>query len=178
MTTNSDDEVELKPCPFCKHGGNPKVKHVNSSFPEYPNGYYWVGCEITLVDPNPGCGIGHSKITQAQAVETWNTRTPTPSVAEVARRAAEKFIPDCLSRTCFVKDCGSRGCWGCDDSRVERERLANIISAELASVAPVDAVADECQKRADAVVDAAVEWHQSDEDWFDKSAALETTIDN
>lgn len=68
------NEVELKPCPFCKNGGNPNAKHVNSSSGAYPNGYYWAGCEITLIEPNPGCGVGHSKITEAEAVEAWNTR--------------------------------------------------------------------------------------------------------
>lgn len=36
---------------------------------------------------------------------------------------------------------------------------------------------DECEKRMYAVVDAAVEWRRSDEDWQDKAEILETAID-
>lgn len=44
-----------------------------------------------------------------------------------------------------------------------------------------DNVIDEVQRRVDAVVDAAVEWHQSgqegDETWFDKAEVLGTAVD-
>ncbi len=37
---------------------------------------------------------------------------------------------------------------------------------------------DEVQRRMDQVVEAAVEWHQSDEDWFEKSEVLAHAIDS
>ena len=48
--------------------------------------------------------------------------------ASAAVEAAREIVPDCLSRTCFIKDCGYDHCWGCDDSKAERERVAAIIS--------------------------------------------------
>lgn len=76
-------EVALLPCPFCLKGGNPAIKHVESKLVDvYPDGYYWIGCEITLTEPNPGCGIGHSKITRDEAIATWNTRRPGVSDAD------------------------------------------------------------------------------------------------
>lgn len=66
---------------------------------------------------------------------------PIPSgQREVWEQIAAKIIPDCLSRsrTCFIKDCGYEKCWGCDDAKAERKRVADIIAAELsATPAPV-----------------------------------------
>lgn len=50
-----------------------------------------------------------------------------------ARRASEKIVPDCLSRTCFIKDCSYDHCWGCDDQVAERKRVAAIIESEFAT---------------------------------------------
>lgn len=58
-------------------------------------------------------------------------------VSDSAKRAAEEIVPDCLSRTCFMEDCGYDHCWGCDDSKVERERVAAIISKHF-TAAPAD----------------------------------------
>jgi hypothetical protein len=45
-----------------------------------------------------------------------------------AREAAIEIVPQCLSRTCFIKDCDYETCWGCDDQRAERARVEAIIS--------------------------------------------------
>ena len=44
------------------------------------------------------------------------------------REAAEKIVPDCLSRTCFIK-IGQDRCGGCEDSAKERARVATIIAS-------------------------------------------------
>jgi hypothetical protein len=69
-------KADLLPCPFCVDGGNPKSRHIASKTGAYPNGYYWAGCEINLsaAAPTSGCGVGHSKITEREAIATWNRR--------------------------------------------------------------------------------------------------------
>jgi hypothetical protein len=41
-----------------------------------------------------------------------------------------------------------------------------------------EALVDDVQRRMDLVVECAVEWHQSDEDWYEKSEALGAAIDS
>lgn len=80
--------AELLPCPFC--GNAPAVKHIASRSGAYPDGYYWVGCEIDVTSEGcSGCGIGHSKITRDEAIASWNHRAepaPPPADNEVAAR--------------------------------------------------------------------------------------------
>lgn len=62
------------------------------------------------------------------------------------------------------------------------EAHANVPLAALDTEGEMEAnaIAQECQRRMDAVVEAAVEWHQSgqegDGSWFDKSEALSRAI--
>lgn len=51
---------------------------------------------------------------------------------DAAQKVAQEIVPACLSRTCFIKDCGRDRCWGCDDSVLERKRVAEIISRHFA----------------------------------------------
>ena len=52
---------------------------------------------------------------------------PAPDLDTLCREVTEKIVPDCLSRTCFIRDCDRKSCWGCDDSNLERARVAAII---------------------------------------------------
>ncbi len=61
-------------------------------------------------------------------METKSKSTrPIEEVRRLAREAAERIVPNCLSRTCFIESCGHDECWGCDDQNAERERVASII---------------------------------------------------
>lgn len=71
------------------------------------------------------CGVDLGPTTEADVAAT----TP-PST--LAKAAADEIVPDCLSRTCFIRDCHRNHCWGCDDAREERERVATIIERCLA----------------------------------------------
>lgn len=61
--------------------------------------------------------------------------TQQVDVEKLAREAAENIVPECLSRTCFIKGCGYDQCWGCDDQKTERARIAFIIASVFASSA-------------------------------------------
>lgn len=54
-------------------------------------------------------------------------RATTTPPSTLAQAAADKIVPDCLSRTCFIRDCHRNHCWGCDDAKKERERVTAII---------------------------------------------------
>jgi hypothetical protein len=53
------------------------------------------------------------------------------NIAWLSRECADEAVPQCLSRTCFIKDCGYGHCWGCNDQKAERERIAAIITRVL-----------------------------------------------
>ena len=56
-------------------------------------------------------------------------RQPSATTStSAAVEAAKEIVPDCLSRTCFIKDCSYGECWGCDAAKAERERVTAIIS--------------------------------------------------
>src|SRR6185503_2842392 len=60
----------------------------------------------------------------------------TIAPGEGATSAAQEIVPDCLSRTCFIKDCSRDSCWGCDDSKKERARVVEILSRHFPPTEP------------------------------------------
>jgi len=95
------EATKLLPCPFC--GRAPVIKHVPFSrdvlaqAPD-PDSYWWIGCEI---DANiTGCGIGHSNIDKADAVEKWNTRARSAAFDALlqAARATERLFREALPK--------------------------------------------------------------------------------
>lgn len=78
-------------------------------------------------------------------------------------------------------------CVGCPLSKMlpEHDKETCAICKQQAALTPTDAaspVADyekeEVERRMVAVIDAAVGWHKSDADWFEKSEALGDAIDS
>lgn len=174
VPTSPDAVLELLPCPF--DGG------------KAARGMFSIWCET--------CGVetrSDSSATSEEIIAAWNTRNSIASSRAVgddwrkvaSLRTAAGYLLSTLSHFDwpFIFSAPNNG----GDQNVQRIRkairfLENSLAKFSAATSQVstgteDERADEVQRRMDAVVDAAVEWHKSDADWFDRSEALGVAID-
>lgn len=88
----------------------------------------------------------------------------------------ERFRDLCRSALAIAKRSGEKTNWVAFTAQLERA-FADFPATGSTSEQGDDLI-DETQRRMDQVVEAAVEWHQSDEDWFEKSEVLANAIDS
>jgi hypothetical protein len=86
---------------------------------------FWCDLAEVLGHPRP------ARVNPASVVAEVNDRLAPDSIRGKAEQVAEQIVPNCLARTCFVRECEWPECSGCDEARTERRRLADIIVAEL-----------------------------------------------
>lgn len=65
-----------------------------------------------------------------------------------------------------------------EDAQRLHKTLAQARAAAPLAAGEADELADEVQRRMDQVVEAAVEWHQSDDDWIETSERLGAAINS
>lgn len=192
MGNESSACVKLEPCPFCG----------SSATAMKDGGHWWIECD------NCGVATPTENFTQhtvhANPDGLWNTRvradSPTPEYhalleAEHALSAAYVRLRSKIGMAAFnTPDAPTpEQVWKQTELALDlmiegyqtevkclREALkdARADSPRPAGGDAPESVVTEVQRRMDAVVDAAVEWHQSDADWMEKSDALETAIDS
>jgi len=100
-------EAQLKACPFC--GGKAQIW---KAFPQFD--YPWaIDVDHTEECPNAGWE-GRCHKTEAEAIASWNTRTPDSVIAELVD-AARGLKDDLLERAKWDGDvrvvCAGAGAW-------------------------------------------------------------------
>src|ERR1043165_2302760 len=161
MTTSSNSQPhqqegpELKLCPLC---GSTDLFLRDIAGWELD----CRGCELSLVladDPS-----------REGLITRWNTRADLPRATasiEDAARLADEYARRLRSINNHAVAAGV------EVLAKEIRELAPRITAEAE-----DDLVDEVQRRMDQVVEAAVEWHQSDDDWFERAEVLAHAIDS
>jgi hypothetical protein len=125
------------------------------------------GEDLGFSESDPCAKCGSEPQQQEGPERTWRSDKAHEVICDVAERIANQY------------------CSEDDTYNLEVKRLTLAISEVVddaalprATAEAEDALVDEVQHRMDQVVEAAVEWHQSDEDWFEKSEVLASAIDS